>query len=157
MVRCQLHEHKTTQLSSLGKYQKGTSYYAEAENSLCIAVDEDVFYKENTADCIRFTKTADRNINKQPFDIITKPCLKGKILSLPKSCIELHHAVTIALENINGLNVGAINIKFKNACFNSLGFLTQNFYICKIKLLHLYIIIYDQIDIYNIYAPVGDL
>ena len=93
------------------------------------AVSDDAFYPEGLRNCVRFTHDAQRNINKQRFDIIRWPKLQGKILMISKNNLNLHESVCIKLNKINSENIGTLQLSFRNACFNSLGYLTHDTYV----------------------------
>ena len=86
----------------------GTSFTSDEKNSL------------------RFTTDAMKNVNKQGFSIAKMPKVQGRIVVIPETAMKLHRPVSIALDKIDSEDVGNIVVKFQNACFNSLGFLTHD-------------------------------
>ena len=105
---------------------EGDIFYSRGQWLEVYAFGDDAFYKEGTHDSIRFTRDVSKNINKQKFEIMKWPILQGKIVELEKNFIDLHESVSIVLNKINDQNIGILKISYRNACFNSLGFLTHD-------------------------------
>jgi len=93
------------------------------------AVGEDAFYPPGTRDAIRFKKDSERNANKQKFEILSLPKLQGITITLPIQSAVLHKSVDLQLVGVDCNNMGTLMIYYKNACFNSLGFLTHDTHI----------------------------
>ena len=90
------------------------------------SVADNAFFPEGTRDSIRLKRNFVKNVNKQPFDIIKVPKLRGKIYSLKQNIVDFHNMVTIQLHKINSDDFGTLKISYRNACFNSFGFLTHD-------------------------------
>ena len=123
---------KNTDYTSLKYGQEiieGDYIVCRGEHKKIYAISEDAFYPEKTRNIVRFTSHFTKNANKQPYDIVAEPMLQGKIVNVPMDYLKLHQPVSIVLEKINNFNLGNLNIRFKNACFNCLGFLTHDTHI----------------------------
>lgn len=77
-------------------------------------------------DSIRFTKPIKKNANNAPYSIIKPPCFKGNIAWISKSAVDMYRGVDIILTKLDENNFGHLEIKFQNACFNIVGFLTHD-------------------------------
>ena len=93
------------------------------------AFGDDATYHPGVHDIVRFTKDFNKNINKQKYEIIKWPKLQGRIMELNENEIDLHEPVSVTLNNITERNIGSLKITYRNACFNSLGFLTHDTHI----------------------------
>ena len=81
----------------------------------------------NKLNSVRFTTDIQRNANNAPYGYICRPILQGNIARLLKSAVVEEQNVTMILNNIQSDDFhGTLNITFKNACFNKLGFLTHD-------------------------------
>ena len=119
--------NKTDYASILpGQVCEGDFIYVRGEYYEVFAHTEDAFSPIGTKEVVRFRTNAKKNVNNQRFEIVRWPSLQGKILKLPSSSVKLDTPVSIELEKINELNIGTLKIKYKNACFNSMGFLTHD-------------------------------
>ena len=54
------------------------------------------------------------------------PVVQGLSLVVEKHVVADEHPVSICLNKIDDDDIGSITIGFRNACFNSLGFLTHD-------------------------------
>ena len=77
-------------------------------------------------DCVRFTTKFEKNSNHSTYGIIKPPVLKGNIAWLDVSELELHRTVEVHLTKLDTDGFGNLNVRFQNACFNSLGFLVHD-------------------------------
>uniref|UniRef100_A0A7M5V0I1 Uncharacterized protein n=1 Tax=Clytia hemisphaerica TaxID=252671 RepID=A0A7M5V0I1_9CNID len=76
---------------------------------------------------VRFTSDIIKNANKAPYAIIRQPILRGNIARLPKCAVVEEQNITLVVSDIDRDNFhGTLNITFRNACFNKLGFLTHD-------------------------------
>ena len=75
---------------------------------------------------IRFTQKFTKNANSAKYFICEPPIFKGNMQWLSENAFEMCSPVTIHLENINEQQYGKQVIRFRNACFNKLGFLTHD-------------------------------
>eukprot|EP00111_Clytia_hemisphaerica_P016171 TCONS_00047853-protein len=83
-------------------------------------------YDQPMYNSVRFTKNIKRNANNANYDIIHQPYFKGNVAKLSCKALTLHHGVTIDFSKLDENNCGTLNIGFKNASFNLLGFLTHD-------------------------------
>ena len=75
---------------------------------------------------IRFTKDLKNNINNQKFSVGKIPVLQGLIHNVPQEVVKTEKSISIILNKIDQNNMGLLTISFRNACINSLGFLTHD-------------------------------
>ena len=68
-------------------------------------------------------------VNKQKYEIMKWPTLQGSLVELNQKDIELNKSVSVILSKINLNNLGVLKISYRNACFNSFGFLTHDTHI----------------------------
>lgn len=84
------------------------------------------FYSPNF-NAVRFTTDLKKNAKRATYGIIKPPILKGNLVSLPKIALNDHAPVTVVLSNIAKDDFhGTLNVTFKNACFNLLGFMVHD-------------------------------
>lgn len=112
-----------------GQIEESDIIYSRGQWMEVYAYGDDAFYREGTHNSIRFKQDVSKNINKQKFDIMKWPIVQGKIVELDANVIDSHEFVSIVLNKINDQNIGNLKIVYRNACFNSLGFLTHDTYI----------------------------
>ena len=93
---------------------------------------DDTFYQPGVHDTVRFVHDLKRNINKQKFDIVRFPKLIGQVVKIEddgNDVVKIEDPVSISLKKPNKNRVGTVNISYRNACFNKLGFLTHDTHI----------------------------
>jgi len=78
---------------------------------------------------IRMKTNFKHNHKKQSFDIVSEPAVKGTIITVPKANLKHHEPTTVTFNAVNQHDFGNVKISFKNACFNSCGFLTHDTHI----------------------------
>ena len=57
------------------------------------------------------------------------PTLQGIVIDFNHTDIKLNEPVSVTLSNINEHDIGCMKISYRNACFNSYGFLTHDTHI----------------------------
>ena len=109
----------------------------EEKDSIC---SRGIFYKVKTVgdnfntplthNIVRLTTNVTGNVNNQPFQIAKIPKLQRCICEILLEFVSINNPVSIVLEKIDSKNIGSVNIKFQNACFNALGFMIYDTAIC---------------------------
>ena len=82
-------------------------------------------YDQPNFNSVRFSKPIHKNANNAPYEVIHQPCFKGNIARISRNGLNVHHSVTVNFDKVDENKFGTLNIQFKNACFNFLGFLTH--------------------------------
>ena len=75
---------------------------------------------------VGFTKNVHKNINKQKFSIGKMRVVQGRIVDIERQFVLFEKAVSMVLSKIDENDIGTLVISFRNASFNSLGFLTHD-------------------------------
>ena len=83
-------------------------------------------FNSDARNVVRFTCDMKGNVNKQKFSIASFPKLHGMIMDIPKVDVKEDKFVSVVLNKIDDDDIGILNVSFRNACFNSLGFLTHD-------------------------------
>ena len=113
-----------------GQGEEGDFVVVRGEWKEVFAVGKDCFYNLQEVDQVRFKENFKRNILAEtPFDVVKMPKLQGKIVIVKEDHIKYRDPVSTVLEKVDSNNIGTLNISFKNACFNSLGFMTHDTYV----------------------------
>ena len=89
---------------------------------MAVSVD----FNTNMRNSIRFKKDIENNVNKQKFYIGKVTVVQGLVLVVTKNILTNQKPVSMYLSKIDEDDIGSITIGFRNACFNSLGFLTHD-------------------------------
>eukprot|EP00111_Clytia_hemisphaerica_P001180 TCONS_00003366-protein len=82
-------------------------------------------YDQPNFNSVRFSKPIQKNANNALYEVIHQPCFKGNIARISSNGLNVHHSVTVNFDKVDENKFGTLNIQFKNACFNFLGFLTH--------------------------------
>ena len=85
-----------------------------------------VDFNSDQRNVVRFKNDLKRNVNKQKFSLARIPVIYGLIIDVPKIHTKEEKFVSVTLNKIDEDDIGTLNVSFRNACFNSLGFLTHD-------------------------------
>ena len=105
-----------------GQVAPGDFVVCRAEWKEVYCFTDDAFYPEGKRDIVRFRMDFNKNINKQPFNIVKIPRLQGKIVDVEMKNVNLHQEVQLRLDGINVENMGNMKVTFKKCMFQQIGF-----------------------------------
>ena len=115
-----------------GQVEIGDFLVCRGQYMQVLAFGDDAFYRPGEHDSIRFVNDLKRNINNQRFEIVRYPKLVGQIIKIENDgtdLVKIEEPVAVCFKKPDKNRVGTVNISYRNACFNKLGFLTHDTHI----------------------------